>query len=165
MEAVLSEGILTSRADFVGALHLGIQMAAARGCRELCWMDADFGAWPLSDAEVLQALTQWALPHRKLRLLAAGFDGLRGRHPRFVHWRQRYDHVVVARQYEPDDLPAGGPQGLLLAPGLFSLRLIDARAWRAVCSSQTPDLLGSREWFDAVEQRGVDSFTASTLGL
>lgn len=165
MDMALREGILNSRADFVGALRLGLDLAAARGCRELCWMDADFGVWPLSDAEVLQALSQWALPHRKLRLLAAGFDDLRARHPRFVHWRQRYDHVVTARQYDPDDLPAGGPQGLMLAPGLFSLRLLDSRSWRAACSFQTPDLLGSREWFDAIEQRGLDSFTATTLGL
>lgn len=161
----LVEGLLSSRANFVAALAQGLDMAAQRGCRELCWMDLDFAQWPLSDPAVVESLTRWALPHRRLHLLAARFDGLRSRHPRFVQWRQRFDHVVSARQYDLDDLPAGSPCAVLLAPGLFCLKLLDQRAWRAVCSFQTAELIGAREWFDAVEQRAVESFAASTLGL
>lgn len=161
----LPEGLVTSRADFVETLTKGISVAAERGCREFCWMDPDFSQWPLSDPAVLDALTRWALPHRRLHLLAAQFDTLRSRHPRFVQWRQRFHHVISARQFAPDELPAGGPLAAMLAPGLFSLKLLDSRAWRAVCSAETADLIGTREWFDAIEQRAADSFAASTLGL
>lgn len=161
----LREGLLSTRADFVAALAQGVEMAADRGCRDLCWLDADFASWPLSEPALLDALTRWALPHRRLHLLASQFDTLRSRHPRFVQWRRRFDHVVSARQYDPDELPAGGPLASLLAPGLFSLKLLDQRAWRAVCSFQTAELIVAREWFDAVEQRAVESFAASTLGL
>lgn len=163
--STLAEGLVNSRADFVEALRQGVLMAAEQGCRELCWLDVDFQRWPLSEPAVLDALKSWALPHRRLRLLAADFEALRRNHPRFVHWRKHWDHVVMARQFVLDDLPAGGPMALMLAPGLFSLRLLDGRSWRASISFQTPDLLGAREWFDAIEQRATEAFPASTLGL
>lgn len=163
--AELTEGLLNSRADFVAALRQGLQLAATQGCRELCWLDNDFSQWPLSEPEVLDALSRWALPHRRLHLLAAHYEELRRLHPRFVLWRRHWDHVVTAAQYQADDLPSGGPQALMLAPGLFTLRLLDGRAWRAACSFQKADQIAAREWFDAIEQRSTEAFPASTLGL
>lgn len=161
----LVEGIITGRQAYVQALRDGLQLAAEQGGRELLWLDADFGAWPLSEPATLEALKQWALPHRQLRLAAARFDELRRLHPRFLQWRQTWDHVVQARQYEADDVGAGRPAGLLMAPGLFSLRLLDAQQWRAAISVRTADEIAAREWFDAVWQRSSESFSASTLGL
>ncbi len=162
---MLNEGIITGREAFVQALRDGLAYAAAEGCRELCWLDADFAAWPLSEPAVLDALKQWALPHRSLRLLAAQYDDVRRRHPRFVQWRQTWSHVVSAAEYPLDDVGHGRPVGLLLAPGLFSLRLLDAQQWRAATSARIADEIGAREWFDAVWQRSSESFSATTLGL
>jgi hypothetical protein len=162
---MLNEGIITGREAFVQAIREGLQHAAAEGCRELCWLDADFTAWPLSEPAVLDSLKQWALPHRSLRLLAAQYEDLRRRHPRFVQWRQTWGHVVSAAEYQADDVGNGRPAGVLLAPGLFSLRLLDAQQWRAALSARTADEIGVREWFDAVWQRSVPSFSATTLGL
>jgi hypothetical protein len=161
----MSEGLISSRADWVAALRQGLLTAAAQGCRELCCFDSDFSQWPLSEQPVLDALTQWVLPHRRLRLLAAQYDDLRRVHPRFVVWRRHFDHVIADRQYSADELPSDGPQALLLAPGLFTLRLIDARSGRAVCSLEAGAQIGAREWFDAIEQRSHEAFSATTLGL
>lgn len=162
---IMREGITSGREAFVQALRDGLQLAAAQGCRELCWMDANYLDWPLSEAAVLEALTQWAYPHRRLMLLATQYEDLRRRHPRFVQWRQTWDHVLSARQYQSEDLERRGPVGILLAPGLFSLRLLDAEQWRASLSVRAADEIGAREWFDAVWQRSSESFPASTLGL
>lgn len=164
-EGVMTEGVLNGREAYVQALRQGLSMAGAQGCRELCCLDSDFSAWPLSEPMVLDALTAWALPHRKLLIAAASFDVIAHRHPRFVAWRRTWDHVVQARRFDPDDLAPGGPVGVLLAPGLFSLRLLDAARWRAAVSLQSADAIPAREWFDAVWQRSTDSFSASTLGL
>lgn len=159
------EGIITGRQAFVQALRDGLQLTAEQGGRELFWLDADFVAWPLSEPAVLESLKQWALPHRQLRIAAAQFDELRRLHPRFVQWRQTWDHVVQAAQYQAEDVGVGRPVGLLQAPGLFSLRLLDAQQWRAVISVRTAEEIIAREWFDAVWQRASASFPASTLGL
>ncbi|MDN3543446.1 MAG: hypothetical protein ACK4S6_18145 [Roseateles asaccharophilus] len=161
----ITEGVISGREAFVQALTACFQRAAQEGCRELCLWDADFAHWPLSSPEVLDALRQWALPHRRLRLLATQYEDLRRLHPRFVSWRRHWDHVVEARAYEPQDLSGGGPQGLMLGQGLFSLRLLDARLWRAAYSGAAADELAARESFDAVWQRSCESFSASTLGL
>lgn len=164
-ETVLCEGVLNGRDAVVSALGAGLRQAALQGCREMCWLDLDFAAWPLSDPELLDALRQWALPHRKLLIAAENFDVIQQRHARFVGWRRTWDHVVQARRFEADEIGEGGPVGLLLAPGVFSLRLLDRERWRAALSLQRRDEIPSREWFDAVWQRSVDSFPASTLGL
>lgn len=161
----LSEGIINGREAFVQALRDGLALAAAQGCRELCWLDADFSVWPLSEAAVLESLTRWAYPHRKLMMAAGEFESLRRRHPRFVQWRQTWDHVLQAAQYQSEDVGNGRPAGLLLAPGLFSLRLLDRDHWRAAISVRIADEIAAREWFDAVWQRSSESFPASTLGL
>lgn len=162
---MLEEGIITGRQAFVEALREALRGLGAEGCRELCWLDVDFTAWPLSELGVLEALTHWALPHRRLKMLAAGYEELRRQHPRFVDWRRRWDHVVQAGEYQCEDLGAGNPAGLLLAPGRFSLRLLDAQQWRAVYSVRSADEIAAREWFDAVWQRSAPSFAAGTLGL
>lgn len=164
----LQTGILNSRESYLDALKGCILEALAQGGRELCWLDKDFVDWPLSDDEVLTALKAWALPHRRLHLLAMDYAGLQRRHPRFVAWRQTYGHVVEAGSFTVEDMElAGGRKlgALLLAPGCACLRLLDGEQWRAVLSAERPDELLAREWFDAIQQRSSPSFAATTLGL
>ncbi|MEJ6000450.1 hypothetical protein [Paucibacter soli] len=164
----LQTGILNSREQVLAALKAGLLQALAQGGREQCWLDRDFSAWPLSDPEVLAALKAWALPHRRLHLLAQHYEGLRRVHPRFVRWRQDYGHVVEAGSYTEEDMAlAGGRKldALLLAPGTLCLRVLDGEHWRAVLSAERPDELLAREWFDAIQQRSSPSFSATTLGL
>ncbi|MFH7043719.1 hypothetical protein ABT392_15570 [Paucibacter sp. JuS9] len=162
-------GIFTGRESFVAALREGLARAEQQGARELCWLDADFLNWPLSEPAVLDLLTAWARPHRRLRILAPQFESLQQRHPRFVLWRRTWSHVITAGSFEAELLSGAELVGLMLAPGAACVRLFDAENWRGAISAPMAgvrsDELLSRQWFDAIEQRSSDSFAASTLGL
>lgn len=164
----LKSGLVESSEAVRQMLRQALLAAAGQGGRELCWLAPDFADWPLSDAALLESLHRWALPHRQLRLLAANdYETLRRVHPRFVQWRQLHDHVVRARAYDPSDLlerSTPSPQGLLLAPGLLTMKLwTPSRA--SLSMHDTREEAMAREWFDAIEQRSTDSFASSTLGL
>ena len=166
-ESPIRTGLVESAEEVRQMLRQALRLTAEQGGRELCWMDTDFVGWPLSDPELLEALHRWALPHRRLRLLAADYEALRRVHPRFVQWRQLHDHVVNARAYDPAeaiDRSQPAPLGLVLAPGLLAMRL-----WSPVRASlslrDVREEASAREWFDAIEQRSADSFASSTLGL
>lgn len=162
-------GIFTGREAFVAAIREGLLLADQQGSRELCWLDADFVHWPLSEPAVLDLLTAWARPHRRLHILAPQFDALQQRHPRFVQWRRTWSHVITAGAFEMDLLRGSDLAGLMLASGAACVRLFDAEHWRGAISAPSAggqgDELLSRQWFDAIEQRSVESFAASTLGL
>ena len=155
--------LITSRSEFHEALRQSFTDIAALGCRELLLSDADFTDWPLSDAIVLNSLTQWAAAHRKLTLLAPQFDDLARRHGRWVEWRRRWAHVVECRantEVEADKVPT-----MLLAPGLLMVRLVDRLRYRGSVSTAASDLVLGREQLDALLQRSEETFPATTLGL
>jgi hypothetical protein len=163
----MDAGPFTGRAAFVTALKEAVVKATATSCREMFWLDANFVDWPLSDAEVLSALTTWARPPHCLHLLALDFEALRLSHPQFVRWRGTYGHCVRARAVDPElasSLTSGGVVAALLAPPL-SVRLFDAASGRGTLSLEPLDALRIRERFDALAQRSSESFAATTLGL
>lgn len=154
---------ITSRSEFHAALRSALARAAQQGCRELWWVDTDYADWPLNDAEVIQNLTQWALPHRRLTVLAQSFDELPRRHARWVQWRQLWAHVVQCRTNT--ELEAGQMPTLLLAPGLVTVRLVDPVHYRGTVSEHVADAVHAREGIDALLQRSSEAFPATTLGL
>jgi len=164
-------GPFEGRARYQDLLRQSLQRACADGVTELRCFHPGFADWPWSDVAVLDALRAWARPPRCLHLLAANYEELLRRHPRFVQWRARWGHCVQARAYEPDALAAAGPvapAALLLARGPeggFCLRLFETRSWRGILSLERAELVRAAEWFDAVEQRSCESFASTTLGL
>ena len=164
----MDAGPFTGRLAFVAALREAIITAAAQGCREMFWLDASFVDWPLSDVEVLAALSSWARPPHGLHLLALDFEALRLRHPRFVAWRTAYGHCVQARAVDPDlaaSFNSGGAPAAALLAAPLSLRLFETQNWRGAVSLAPQDVLRTRERFDAMAQRSCESFAATTLGL
>lgn len=158
----------SGRAEFQRLVVEALEWADMDGCRELHAWDASFADWPLSDANLLSALTRWARQGRQLHLLALQYDDVVRRHPRFVRWRRDFAHCVTARAVEPDLNVDGGVQGLLLASGAngpLSLRLFDRHLWRGELSREPGERLRALEWFDALAQRSSDSFAPTTLGL
>jgi hypothetical protein len=155
--------IIDSRGAFHTAVAAGFAEAASVGCRELIISDTDFGDWPLSERAVIESLTQWAQAHRRLTVVATQFDTVVLKHARWVAWRRTWSHVVECRVN--DELEAGQMPTLLLAPGLLGLRLVDPLRYRGRVSHERPDLLLWAEEIDAVLQRSVPSFPATTLGL
>lgn len=158
-----SHGLLDSRGDFVDAVRRAFAEAADAGCRELWMADADYADWPLGERAVVEHLTRWALPHRKLTMLAGSFDDVARRHPRFAEWRRLWSHVIECRRIEdiePDKVPS-----LLLAPAVVTVRLFGREPMRGSVSRAPDDALRCRELVDAISQRSVEAFPATTLGL
>jgi hypothetical protein len=154
---------LSSRQEFQQALRQAFQTAAQQGTRELFISDPDFSLWPLGEVAVVQSLTDWAMSHRQITMLAQNYDDLVKRHPRFVVWRRQWAHVVHCRTPENAELET--VPSMLIAPGLVTLRAWDTRHFRASVSNKPEDELQAREEIGALLQRSVDSFPASVLGL
>jgi hypothetical protein len=112
---------------------------------------------------VIDDLTRRAHAHRKLTMLAQTFEDVPRRHPRFVEWRRIWSHAIDCRQLEelePGDMPM-----LLLAPGIVTVRVFSREDWRGSVSFDAADALRARELVDAISQRSVEAFPATTLGL
>jgi hypothetical protein len=146
------------------ALRWGLETACSEGARCITCVDPSFEHWPLNDAALLQTLTTWArLPQRRLVLLAARFDEVPRRHPRFTAWRRDWAHVVQALQ-SPPELAAELPS-VLLDDRLLSAQLLDADHWRGRVALDRRAHLLLQERVDVVLQRSEPAFAVTTLGL
>ena len=155
--------VITGRTEFREAIRRAFAKAADVGCREMWICDPDFADWPLGEVEVVDSLTRWASPHRKLTMLALTYDEVLRRHPRFVDWRRRWAHVIDCRAEK--DVDAGDIPSLLLAPGVIALRLLDRVRFRASESFENSDFVHCHEMVDAISQRSNEAFPATLLGL
>lgn len=156
-------GIITSRLDFQEAVRLALIEAADCGGREMLLMDPDFADWPLGEPEVIDSLVRWALPHRRMVFVAARFDELARRHPRWVAFRRQYAHVVDCRT--PDETDAGSLSTLLLVGEVLALRMSGMVHGRGRLTRERTELLQWRDAVDALLQRSAPAFPATTLGL
>jgi hypothetical protein len=156
--------VIDTRESFADALRWGFDHALAQSARSLIWVDPSFEHWPVDDVQVLQTLTLWArLPGRQLTLLAARFDEVPRRQPRFTAWRKDWAHSVRALQAPPEmaaDLPT-----LLLDDRQLCVHLIDPVKWRGRAALDPRARLLWQEKVDVVLQRSEPAFAATTLGL
>ncbi|MBL0727123.1 hypothetical protein [Piscinibacter sp. HJYY11] len=163
MDDLPTSRIITSRSEFHDALKEAFAFVADKGCREVFIADPTFADWPLSDRAVIENLSRWAFTHRKLTVLAESFDEFPRRHPRWVEWRRQWSHVVECRAVDEADI--GQMSGLFLAPGLITLRVLDAEHYRASLSFDPADTTRIRDALDALLQRSEEAFPVTTLGL
>lgn len=159
-----ADGPFAGRGAFQAGLRQLFAEAERHGWNELHCMDADFMHWPLGDADVLASLSGWMRPHRRLTLLACGYDALARRHPRWVAWRRVWSHAVVCRQVEAD-IAASDVPTLFVAPHGRMLQLLEQLHWRGRISSARPDIARASDTFDAILQRSAEAFSPTTLGL
>ena len=154
--------LIDGRHAFTDALRQTLAQAALARTRELCFVDADFEAWPLEDAQVLRALTAWArLPKRRLLMIACRYGDLSRRYPRFTEWRRTWAHTIECRATEVE---ASQVPTLLLA-GAHSLHLADRLNWRGHWLADDSEIAAWREVVDVLMQRSDGDFPANTLGL
>jgi hypothetical protein len=151
-----------TRSEFIDLLRETLMQALKSGAREIVLADVDFRDWPLNEPAVVDALTLWTRPHHRLHLLALHFDDVAQRHPRFVQWRRTYDHLVQAAA--PKNLPESDFPAMLLTPQAV-VEVLDRPSWRARASTDPLDLERCRHQLDALLQRSVPAFAATTLGL
>jgi len=142
---------ITTRVDFQQAVRDAVVAAEREGWPSMAYVDTDFAEWPLNEPALLDTLTRWALPHRRLTLVALGFEEMRRRHPRFVEWRRLWSHVVDARSPDEDAGLAELPT-LLLGGGKqpFSVIVTDRAHWRGRLSRDVSDTHFYQERLDAL---------------
>lgn len=156
--------LIDSRESFAAALRWGLEQALAQSARKLVLVDPTFEHWPLDEVALLQTLTQWVrLPDRRLTLLAARFDEVPRRQPRFTAWRRDWAHAVVALQ-APQEFASDLPT-VLLDDRTLSVHLLDAVNWRGRAALDPRARLLWQEKIDVVLQRSEPAFAATTLGL
>lgn len=156
------ESPLTTVAEVQAALAAGLLTALHDGVREIICSDLDFAAWPLNAPALIDALTHWAAPHRRLVLLARSYEEVVRRHARFVQWRVTWSHVVDARA--PDEEDALSLPTLLLADR-HSVQVFDRDRGRGKVSDDPGEARRLREQLDVILQRSSPAFAATTLGL
>lgn len=146
------------------ALRAALRRATAHPVRTMWWIDRGFQQWPLDDANLLEALNAWVrLPGRQLLLLAADFDEMPRRHPRFVAWRTPWSHVVRGRAWDPALKPP--PGAALWADDGTWLRLHDDDPPRGAWGVGGPDAVHVHQAGDAIAQQSIASFSTSVTGL
>lgn len=161
--ADLSTRHFNGRAEFQAVWRDALARIAQQGCREVWFCNADFADWPLGERATIDALTTWAMAHRKLVVLAARFDDLPHQHPRWVTWRRQWSHVVQCRQVDEED--AAKIPTMVLAPGILSLRVRDTSRFRGRLSFERADAVRDGDDLDAFLQRSHEAFPATSLGL
>jgi hypothetical protein len=152
-----------SRAEFLSAARDAFGRAIDAGAREIVMVDPTFADWPLNEPAVIESLGRWIDSQRSLTVLAYSFEEMARQQLRFVAWRRQWSHVVHCRsdpEFEAEQLPS-----MLLVPGVTSIRLLDRLRFRGVLSDRAVDLTECRETIDALLQRSVEAFPATTLGL
>jgi len=164
VSAVPEQRAISTRSEFVAAVHEALDLVLAQRARRLLWADTDFSDWPLEDPLLLQRLVDWLrLPQRQLLLLAADYESLRRRCPRFTALYGLWSHAIAARAPAEDQstpLPC-----LLLADPTVAVHLMDKAHWRGWIDTRPTTLRLWRERTDALLQRAQAAFPVNTLGL
>lgn len=156
--------LIDSRASFAAALHWGFETAIANGACCITCVDPNFEDWPLDNAALLQNLTAWLrLPQRRLVLLAANYDSVPQRLPRFTGWRRDWAHAIQAWQ-PPQEFAPDVPT-LLLDDRSITVHLLDPLHWRGRAAVDARSRLLWQEKIDVVLQRSEAAFAVTTLGL
>ncbi len=169
LNSAFPEGRFDGRTEFQDWIRQALHAAAVQGKREIILCDANFRDWPLGESEVVDLLSQWirvagANPlARKCVLMAANFDYLRREQPRFVQWRERWQHLLECRQLET--------RNPLEVPSVFwtngwTLQRADVERSRGVASSDPQNGVvwreKLREWTTSRSRVG---FPSTILGL
>ena len=156
--------VIDSRSGWHAAVTWAFTTAMAQGARRIVVVDADFADWPLDDTALLQGLTDWLRqPQRRLVLLAASFDALPRRCPRFTAWRAPWSHAIEGWQ-APEELARDLPT-VLSCDKSDSVQLIDPLHWRGRVALDDRRALQWCEEIDVVLQRSERALGVRHLGL
>lgn len=158
----LPQGRLSGRTAFVQAVRDALARAASEGWNELILCDRDFHDWPLGEREVADSLQAWARGRRRFVMLALDFRPVQIHHPRFVRWRQTWDHLIecrLAQSSDPDSFPS-----LIWTPA-WGMQRIDSERDVAICDHGPARRVQWHQLLDEVRKTSRPGFSASILGL
>ena len=158
----LLEGAFSGPAEFSQLVRDALACAAQQDWPEMVWSDASFEDWPLREIAVIESLNAWAGRGRKLIVLASQFDSVVKYQPRFVTWRQRWDHIIecrVAKQVDTSEFPSA-----LCSPA-WAMRRLDIARSTGMAGSEPLRRQRLREVLDECRRHSSPGFSASVLGL
>jgi hypothetical protein len=158
----LPEGRLVGRVAFTDLVRQGLATAAQEGWPRILLCDADFADWPLGERDVVGSLHAWSMRGRSLHLLARDYSVLRQMHPRFVHWRTTWSHLVEAHACASASV--GEFPSVLWSPG-WTLQRLDPLRSTMVASRDAERRVALQEQLQQWWLKGTPAFPASTLGL
>lgn len=162
LPSALPQGRLNGRSVFVQAVRDALQTAAREGWKELILCDAHYADWPLGERAVVESLQAWARSGRRFTMLATDYSGLPRLHPRFVTWRQTWDHIIECRSCRCSDVLAF--PSALWSPA-WVLQRLDIERDVLVCDSAAPRRVDLRQVLDEWRRDSTPAFPASVLGL
>lgn len=155
---------IDSREGFRQALVESLEQCSRDSVGQLWLCDPDFTEWPLGEVFMVDALSRWINSRRRLTLVAASYDHLAARCPRWVAWRRQWSHVVQCLKVIEEQsalVPA-----LVYGPPSLALRMHDLdRRPRGRLYRSTADIKACGELVDAISQRAEEGFPVTTLGL
>jgi len=102
-------GAFAGPTDFARVVREALACAAREGWSSMVWSDPNFADWPLGERAVIDTLNAWAGGGRSLVILAHHFDGMVRLKPRFVTWRQTWDHIIecrICRNLDATEVPS-----------------------------------------------------------
>lgn len=149
---------------FTEGLRWGFASAFHDAARTVFAVSPTFEHWPLDELAVLEPLAAWLrLPQRRLVLLAASYDEVPRRQPRFTGWRRDWVHAMQTLQC-PQEFAAELPS-LLIDDRRTCVHLIDPVHGRGRAERDARARLLWQEKIDVVLQRSEPAFAVTTLGL
>lgn len=158
----LPSGRFQGREAFRALVRSALACAQQQGWPELVLSDPDFRDWPLGERAVVESLQAWAGSGRRFVLLASGFDEIVRAHPRFVHWRGTWGHVVECRRAAASSLEL---PSVLWSPA-WALQRQDPARCAGTSGAEPERCLHLREALDEwLLRRSAPGFPATTLGL
>lgn len=155
-------GRLQGRQVFVDLVRQALACAARERWAHIVLSDPDFADWPLGERAVVDSLQAWAGRGRHIRFMARDFGRLRESHPRLVHWRTTWAHLVEAHACR--GLSGGDVPSAIWSPG-WTMERLDIDRCTLVASAEPERRTQLHERLQACWQQGSPSFAATTLGL
>ena len=150
-------------AEWRSALLAFLQRAAAEKWPQLIFCDSDFSLWPLGDSEILAALENWSHRPNSFTIVAGHYRHIEQNFPRFIRWRQQWEHIISAHAAAP--VHKGSLPSCVLAPQHAALQLIDPVRCRGITVHEANMVHDLQLVLDEILLKSSSAFSASTTGL
>lgn len=160
--AELQEGRFVGWQTFQDRVRSVLAAACEEGSPQLILCDPDFSSWPLGESALVQSLSNCSQRGRRVTLLAQSFAPLPRQHPRFVTWRQRWDHIIDCRRCGP--VHRGVFPSVIWTPD-WVLHRFEGDLFEGVVSREASRRFQLRESLAEIIKTSVPGFPSTTLGL
>ena len=159
---VPASGRFAGPGEFAQLVRDVVALAARDGWPSMVWIDATYDDWPLGERAVIESLQAWSGKGRHLIMLANSFDEVIRRKPRFVSWRQTWDHIIECRVCK---MPRASEIDSALWSPAWAMRRVDPVRSIGVANMEPGLRALLKEELNEYYRQSVPGFSATTLGL